>query len=43
MTTIAEADRKFTTKNRNNEQDMPIHRVQVDREEAKKRRSCREI
>jgi hypothetical protein len=43
MTTIAGVGRKFTTNNRNDEQDMPIHRVQVEKEEGKKQRSSGEI
>jgi hypothetical protein len=35
--------RKFPTNNRNDEQDMPNHRVEVDKVEGKKERSCGEI
>jgi hypothetical protein len=35
--------RKFTTDNRNDEQDMPNHRVQAEKEEGKKQRNCGEI
>jgi len=43
MTTIAGVGRKFTPENRNDEQDMPNHRVQAEKEEGKKQRSCGEI
>jgi len=42
-TTIAAVGKLFTTKNWNDEKDMPNHWVQTIKEEGKKRRSCGEI
>jgi hypothetical protein len=43
MTTIAGVGTKFTTDNKNNEQDMPNHRVQPEKEKGKRRSRCEEI
>jgi hypothetical protein len=40
---MAGVGRIFTTDNTNDEQDMPNHRVQEEKEEGKKQRSCGEI